>query len=207
MISAPHARRVQLALATLAVPLLLAACGSDPVEPTVASLPDGGSAPTDPTTDRASSGQGRQQEQEKPRQTQEGTDQRPVFRVDDTEERRRQVWNAYNACLLDHGATEPQGEMGIGLGDSLVDYANAPRAALETCAHLEPLQPPALAAATNPDFRDETQAYVACLADRGLHVTLLNDDNTDWTYTEGHPVPEDSYEIEQDCLVEAYGAE
>ena len=203
MITTHSARTARALVAALAVPLLLGACGSDPVEPQVASLPETASAPADPTSTVPATGSSAPTKQAQG----QDSDQRPVFRVDDTEQRRRQIWNAYNACLLDHGATEPQGEMGIGLGDSLVDYANAPRAALAACAHLEPLQPPGLEAATNPDFREETQAYVTCLADRGLYVTLLDDENTDWTYTEGHPVPEDSAQIEQDCLVEAYGGE
>jgi hypothetical protein len=203
MITTHSARTARAALAALAVPLLLGACGPAPAEPRVASLPEAASAPADPTTTAPTTGSSAPTKQDEG----QSTDQRPVFRVDDTEQRRKQIWNAYNACLLDNGATEPQGEMGIALGDSLVDYANAPRAALAACAHLEPLQPPALEAATNPDFREETQAFVACLAGRGLHVTLLNDENMDWTYTEGHPVPEDSVQIEQDCLVEAYGGE
>ncbi|MEO9322783.1 hypothetical protein ABFT23_04785 [Nocardioides sp. C4-1] len=205
MIAAPRSRsRAVPALAVLTLGLLMAACGSHPDEPQVASLPE--TALPAPTT----TGPGAAPSAADPAGPVEGqaagTDERPVFRVDDTEQRRRQVWNAYNACLLGHGATEPQGEMGVGLGDSLVDYANAPRSALEACAHLEPRQPPALDAATNPDFRQDTQAYVACLAGRGLFVTLLGDDSPDWTYTEGHPVPDDSAQIEQDCLVEAYGA-
>jgi hypothetical protein len=177
---------IGLTLAAITFPLFLSACGAESPEPTVASLPD--TVQVAATTD------------ENP------TDDRPVLGVDDTETERRQVWNAYNACLLDHGATSPTSGMAVKLGDSLVDYEHAPRRALAACGQLEPVQPPALAAATNPDFRAETQEYVACLADGGLFVTLLGDDTMDWTYTAGHPVPEDSAQLERACLVEAYGA-
>ncbi len=191
-------------LAAAPLLIIMASCGSEPADPQVASLPSSATTvTTDPGSDSSpDSDSGAEPTDNRSARTRE----RPVFRVDDTEERRKAIWNAYNACLLDNGATAPPSDgMGIALGDSLVDYASAPAQALQACAHLEPLQPPALEAATNPDFRDQSLAYVRCLQDGGLWVTLLNDDNIDWTYTEGHPVPDDSAQLEQDCLVEAFG--
>ena len=45
---------------------------------------------------------------------------------------------------------------------------------------------------------------MACLEAGGLHVTLLGDKNLDWTYTEGHSVPDDSERLEKDCMTESF---
>lgn len=180
--------------------LVLAGCSGTTDEPRVASLP---------TTD-AASGTPATQEAGVPAETgapasEVPSSERPVLRVDDTEERRRALWNAYNTCLLDHGAQRPTGEGPVvALGDVMVVYPG-PRKAQAACLHLEPVQPPALDAATNPDFQEDAQAYVECLREGGLWVERLSSENLDWTYAEGHPVPDDSAETEQRCLVEVFG--
>lgn len=198
-------RSTRLRAAALLVPLallpvlsLLTACAADESAPEVASLP----TPSSPTTAGVPQSTGGADPEQ---QESADTADRPVFRVDDTEERRKTVWNAYLTCLLDHGAKPPPpGGMYVGLGDVAVDLPGPPKARA-ACQHLEPLQPPALEAATNPDFHDQSVAYVGCLADGGLFVTLLNSENLDWTYTEGKTVPDDSAQLEQDCLVEVFG--
>lgn len=128
---------------------------------------------------------------------------RPQFRVDDTDERRNQIWSTYYACLAENGAPTTTDR----ISTSPVDMDNVSPETLAACADLEPLQPPALSGATNPDFRDDLQAYVQCMKDDGVHVTLYGDpDEINWTYTEGYSVPDDSYEIESRCLVEGFGA-
>lgn len=209
----PSRARQVLPLAT--VPLLLAAlsgCGGDASEPRVASLPPAASgsaagAPTPGTTTPGTPAPGAATS------GLPATERRPVFRVDDSAERRATIWNAYNTCLLENGAQAPSGDgpavaLGAdGEGDPgvLVDYP-APPEAQAACLPLEPVQPPALDAATNPDFHEQRQAYVQCLQDGGLWVTLLTDDQLDWTYREDHSVPDDSADLEQSCLVEAFGA-
>lgn len=209
--------RARQVLPVLTLPLLVAltSCGGDPAEPRVASLPPTASAPTESTPAAGTT---------PPAGTPSGStgptgaaggqgDRRPVFRVDDTPERRATIWNAYNTCLLENGAKAPSGDgpavaLGAdGEGDPgvLVDYP-APPEAQAACLQLEPVQPPALEAATNPDFHEQRQAYVQCLQDGGLWVELLTDDQLDWTYAEGHSVPDDSAELEQTCLVQAFGA-
>lgn len=200
-------RSTRLRTAALAAPLLLmatlSACASEESAPDVARLPPS-------ATTSAPGGQ-----QERPEETggtggaqTSGGDAsaRPVFRVDDTEQRRTTIWNAYLTCLLDNGAKPPPPDsMYVALGDVAVDLPGPPEARA-ACQHLEPLQPPALEAATNPDFRDQAVAYVGCLEDGGLYVTLLNSENLDWTYAEGHTVPDDSAELEQECLIEVFGS-
>jgi len=65
--------------------------------------------------------------------------------------------------------------------------------------------PPELEASTNPHFHTDSLAYVACMRKKGLYVTLLSSQNTDWTFTPGHPVPDDEYEIEHSCELSAFG--
>lgn len=195
-------RSTRLRAATLLLPLallpVLSACAADESAPEVASLPTPSAPATaDTPPSPAGSDPGKQESTD--------TTDRPVFRVDDTEERRTTIWNAYLTCLLDHGAEPPPPDsMYVALGDVAVDLPGPPKARA-ACQHLEPLQPPALEAATNPDFHDQSVAYVGCLADGGLFVTLLNSENLDWTYTEGKTVPDDSAQLEQDCLVEVFG--
>lgn len=191
----------RLLTALLMATPLLAGCSDTPEEPGVATLPTtsgavatdaGGPAPTATETEVASS--------EPP------SSERPVLRVDDTEQRRRALWNVYNTCLLDHGAQEPPPDgMGVALGDVLVDYPG-PKEAQQACLHLEPVQPPALDAATNPDFQEQAQEYVECLREGGLWVERLSSDSLDWTYSADHPVPDDSAETEQRCLLETFGS-
>lgn len=177
--------------------LVLAGCSEPADEPTVASLPET-SAPADAGVRTESEAPGT-------RESEEPEAERPVLRVDDTEQRRKALWNAYNTCLLDNGAKRPTGDGPvIALGDVMVVYPG-PKKAQEACLHLEPVQPPALEAATNPDFQDDAQRYVECLREGGLWVERLNSENLDWTYAEGHPVPDDSAETEQRCLVEVFG--
>jgi hypothetical protein len=194
-------RSTRLRAAALLMPLallpVLSACASEESAPEVASLP----TPSAPTTESRTDGDGTPGD----RQGSTDTADRPVFRVDDTEQRRTTIWNAYLTCLLDNGAKPPPPDsMYVALGDVAVDLPGPPKARA-ACQHLEPLQPPALEAATNPDFRDQAVAYVGCLEDGGLYVTLLNSENLDWTYAEGHTVPDDSAELEQECLVEVFG--
>ncbi|WP_193606621.1 hypothetical protein [Nocardioides lijunqiniae] len=183
----------------LAGPLLLAlvACGSPADSPAVDSIPATGSpagtgTPSDPGTVAGSDDA-------------DTSSRRPALRLDDSADRRTSLWNAYNTCLLDNGASAPTGLTAAKLGDVLVQYP-APDQAQSACRDLEPVQPPELDASTNPHFHRQSLSYVQCLQDNGLWVTLNGDTNIDWTYTDGHPVPENTGEIESDCLIQAFGS-
>jgi len=136
---------------------------------------------------------------------------RPRLRVDDSEERRATLYNAYSRCLLDHGAHKPRADEAApalgarGNDPGVLVGQPVPAKAKAACLHLLPLTPPELDASTNPDFHAESLAYVDCLRRHGEWVRLLNDHDIDWTYIAGHPVPEDNGKIEDGCLVEAFG--
>lgn len=147
------------------------------------------------------------------------TTERPVLHVSDVtsqgSERRTELLQAYTDCLIEAGAPtiDPSAEprpvpaenMSATYGVTLAWPPPAgPRAA---CADQDPVYPPALGAATNPDFAAMAQTYVACLADGGVHVRLLNDENLDWTWRAAYDVPDNNAEIEDACLVGTFGSD
>ena len=195
--------------AALAATALLTACSSGSDAPRVADVPDpaaSSQAVNRPaTSDGASDDSG-------------PTRGRPQFRLDDTDQRRTAIQSAYSQCLIDHGAPELKPGEG-GSRDSTAAAAGegadgkpvgpfvgdpVPASASAACLSKLPVMPVELEARSNPRFHDQSLDYVACLEDGGLHVTLLNDENLDWTYQEGHSVPKDSYQLEDSCLVTAF---
>lgn len=204
MITVPSARGVR---AVVAVPFLLlavAGCGQDAdPAPEVASLPGSASASVgqqgaDPDAETGSDSTG----------TDGGG--RPVLRLDDSDDRRFALWNAHTQCLLDNGAVESSDGMGIALrggpGGVIPTLEQpVPKAARAACLSIEPVGPLELEASTNPDFHEQSLAYVDCLRRHGEHVRLLNDHDIDWTYIEGYPVPDNQEVFEQECLLEAFG--
>ena len=134
----------------------------------------------------------------------------PVLRVQDVlshgSPRRTALFEAWTGCLLDHGAPTVQDERPVpdvsysserGVAVSFPVPARIERA----CADLEPVYPPSLEAATNPDFAAQAASYVACLRSNGQWVRLLNDRDISWTYVAGHDVPDDNARIEDECLL------
>ncbi len=200
-------RRTRIATAVAAglLPLALASCGSSDDSPEVASIPTSSTSTEEGATEGAAD-DGAADDGATDGAADEGVDtaSRPVLRVDDSTDRRTRIWDVYNTCLLDNGASPPSGVTAVKLGKVLVEYP-PPEEAAVACLDLEPVQPPALAAATNPDFHDDSLAYVACLEERGLYVTLLNNEDLTSTYAEDHPVPDDVSAIEEDCMVEVFG--
>ena len=197
--------------AALAATALLTACSSGSDGPRVADVPD-------PTASSQASNQpaasGGAADESGP------TAGRPRFRLDDTDQRRTAIQVAYNQCLINNGAPEIKpGEGARGAGDGAVAAAGegadgkpvgplvgdpVPASASAACLSKLPVMPVELEARSNPRFHDQSLAYVECLEKGGLHVTLLNDENLDWTYQEGHSVPEDSDRLEKDCLLTAF---
>lgn len=131
---------------------------------------------------------------------------RPQLRVDDTMERRVTLFRAYGECLVEHGATQVDvGPIPSGKPTLIYIASPTPAAAQSACEHLLALPPPELEASTNPHFHEDEVAYVACMKRRGLYVTLLNDHNPDWTFADGHSVPDDANLIEQRCMRQTFG--
>lgn len=179
-------------LALTALPLLV---------PVLAAAPAGAMPAEAPTTTRTS------------------TSGDTVLRVSDVtsqgSERRTAILQGWTDCLIENGAPtiDPDAEARPVPAENMsatygVTLAWPPPADVRAaCTDREPVYPPALEAATNPDFAALAQTYVACLADGGIHVRLLNDENLDWTYRAGHDVPDDSAAIEDACLVGTFGSD
>ncbi|MFC5677878.1 hypothetical protein [Aeromicrobium endophyticum] len=200
--------------AALAATALLTACSSGSDAARVADVPDPAASSQAQATDRPATSDG-------PSDDSGPTKGRPQFRLDDTDQRRTAIQSAYSQCLIDHGAPEIKpGDGGRG-GDSGSVAAAAgegadgkpvgpfvgdpvPASASAACLSKLPVMPVELESGSNPRFHDQSLAYVACLADGGLHVTLLNDDNLDWTYQEGRSVPDDTSQLEKSCLLSSF---
>ncbi len=184
----------------------LAGCGTAATTKTVASLPPKSGKPA---ATHAVSGAHRSRAGGAGAQRGAGTGQRPQFRLDDTQARRDALINAWNACLLAHGASPASSRRtpgAAGPGSGGIQVADpVPAAARAACVDKLPLMPPQLDASTNPHFHQDSLAYVACMQSQGLYVTLLNSHNIDWTYTPGHPVPSDDPAIEHRCELSAFG--
>ena len=143
----------------------------------------------------------------------------PVLHVSDVTSqgspRHERLDQAWTDCLIEAGAPTvsadsvpravPQSAFSQDTGQVL-DWP-APSSARAACADVEPQYPPALTAATNPDFAAMAQTYVTCLSDQGLQVRRLNEEDLDWTYRAGYDVPEDSVAIEDGCLVGTFGSD
>lgn len=185
--------RLLLILAVvLSLGLAVTACG-DTSGAQVASLPSG----TGPTSGAVS---GTASASSTP------TAGRPTMPIGMTDQQFAQVFNAYAHCLIEHGAKAGAAKPATAGKPALVEIAGpTPAPAAAACLHLLPVPAPELDASTNPHFHEQSLAYVACMKHRGLWVTLLNDHNLDWTYTDGHAVPDDESQIEQDCARQAFG--
>lgn len=208
-------------LATL-IGLVLAGCGTAEDEPRVASVSTGSAGSAAPTSSTGSTSSASSTGTPDGDVAGPGTDDsgptqgRPQFRMDDSPQRRSALQIAYNQCLLDHGAKENTGREGAAVAAAPGEDGNGdpvgplvlepvPAEASAACLSKLPVMPPELSPATNPDFHRQSLDYVACMREGGLYVELLSHDNLDWTYAEGHPVPENSYQLEDDCLIEAFG--
>jgi hypothetical protein len=142
---------------------------------------------------------------------------RPVLRVSDVTSqgsaRHDRLDQAWTDCLIEAGAPtvsadsepRPVPSQAFSKDTGLILDWPAPAAAREACASVEPVYPPILKAATNPDFAAMAQTYVSCLEAGDLHVRLLNDDDLDWTYRAAYDVPADSTQTEDSCLLGTFG--
>jgi hypothetical protein len=174
--------------------LVLAACGSRTTTPPVAALV----APSTSASTSAGAGGATA-----PSDSDAG---RPVMPVGATDEQFASAYNVYHHCLIDHGASAGAQPSPVPGKPVLVQIAGpTPAAAQAACLHVLPLPAPQLDASTNPGFHRESLAYVACMQRQGLFVTLLNDHSLDWDFADGHAVPDNSDQIERDCLLRAFG--
>lgn len=202
-------------LPLLAFVALLAACSATPAGPSVASL---AAAPPPASSGAPSSdGSGAPGATPTPTPTSSGGDVqvsgRPQLRMDDSPDRVRALWNAYNQCLVDNGAQRNTGQApgaaGPGQNQVVVVVEPVPAAAKAACADKLPEQPPQLDPALNPRYHDDFVAWVACIRDRGvaIHMTTAANGGLGWTFDNDHvQVPDDMSRIQDECQLQAFGA-
>ncbi|GAB6902551.1 hypothetical protein [Kineosporia succinea] len=205
MRTAPTVAAVLIALTTTGA---LSACG-------------GGSAVTDPQeqvaalpSSAAPSVSGPSGSAQSPPASATGTSGRPQLRLDDTEARVRQLSAAHADCLAENGAryaTDGENLVGVDSGNGKMLVQPIPEKALRACIGLEPLAPVEMRPDSNPHYRENWQANVACLREHGLKVHLTQD-MTDpaflsWTYDEDAGIsPDNQPQIEEDCMAQAFGS-
>ncbi|MEU6146804.1 hypothetical protein ABZ848_41465 [Streptomyces sp. NPDC047081] len=115
---------------------------------------------------------------------------RPQIRLDSTNEEVNRMYDAWLACLKDHGAAEK--------------YKRKPNdPAVLACKNKEPLDPPELDPAKNPDYSDDVRAMVKCMKGHGIKA-LVSDGN--WALETGDELNRPHYdEYVLDCQVKAFG--
>ena len=116
---------------------------------------------------------------------------RPQIRLDSTNEEINRLYDAWQACLKDHGAE--------------VKYKRKPNdPSVLACKGKQPLDPPELDPDRNPDYSDDTRAMVKCMNEHGIKSLVVNGG---WALEDGNSLNAPHYdEIQLDCQVKAYGA-
>ncbi len=84
-----------------------------------------------------------------------------------------------------------------------VDMADYP-AAEKACNPIRPLMPRELDAKTNPDYLKDFRAQIECMEARGVKVTGLPD-GSGYNYRDGFQPTEETYKVEKDCMMKAFG--
>ena len=115
---------------------------------------------------------------------------RPQIRLDSTNEEVNRLYDAWLACLKDHGAAEK--------------YKRKPNdPSVLACKGKEPLNPPELDPSKNPDYSDDVREMVQCMKGHGIKA-LVYEGN--WALETGDEMNRPHYdEYELQCQVKAFG--
>ncbi|MCA2219095.1 hypothetical protein [Jidongwangia harbinensis] len=107
-----------------------------------------------------------------------------MLRIDMTEEDRDRVYDAYWACLESHGVkmVSKAGSEKVDMPDN-VPVPKVPeqenkknRSGYAACKDKEPYLDPLLDKARNPNYPDQTRAWMKCMNNRGIEVSGNWDD-------------------------------
>jgi hypothetical protein len=130
-----------------------------------------------------------------------------VERLDDTPQQIAALIDAWNQCLVAHGAT-----YGIAPGVAgSQNLTNIPASAYSACRYKEPVLPPQLNPSQNPHYRNDMIAEVACLRSHGMSVHLTTDtsvypDGLSWTFDANAGLqPVNQGQIQDECQLKAFG--
>ncbi|MEW2401192.1 hypothetical protein [Streptomyces sp. NPDC046862] len=117
---------------------------------------------------------------------------RPQIRLDSTNEEVNRMYDAWIACLKEHGVEE-----------KYKVTPNDPR--VKACDGKRPLDPPELDPAKNPDYADDTRAMVKCMNEHGIKSVVVDGQ---WGLENGDSINAPHYnEFVIDCQVKAFGGD
>jgi hypothetical protein len=126
-----------------------------------------------------------------------------MLRVDMTEQDRERVYDAYWACLESHGVrmiTKGQGAKKVP-----AEQSKDNRSGYAACEDKEPYLDPLLDKSRNPNYADQTRAWMKCMNERGVEVSGNWDDDF-FTFGERAPgIDSRKYlAIYRECEVQSY---
>ncbi|MEU5343924.1 MULTISPECIES: hypothetical protein [unclassified Streptomyces] len=115
---------------------------------------------------------------------------RPQLRLDSTREEEMRLYDAWAACMKENGAEKKE--------NNAINEA-----ALKACRSKQPLDPPELDPAKNPEYRDDTRTMVRCMNKHGIKSVLTEDG---WGLDDGDSLNHPDYqEISDACEMKAFG--
>ncbi|MER6229151.1 MULTISPECIES: hypothetical protein [Streptomyces] len=135
---------------------------------------------------------------------------RPQLRMDTSAVEEVRMSQGYFRCLKDHGVMV--GKMGPKLeggdpellawpnGNMAVDHPEAEK----KCLGKKPLQPPETDPKQNPNYMGDYADWIRCMNEKGLKVDPLPNGGG-WNYKAGTTPPSDADQIQQECMIEAFG--
>ncbi|MEU0425057.1 hypothetical protein ABZ235_15865 [Streptomyces canus] len=117
---------------------------------------------------------------------------RPQIRLDSTQDEINRMYDAWTACLKDHGVEKK--------------YKTSPNAAgVKACRGKEPLDPPELDPAKNPDYGDDVRIMVKCMNEHGIKSVVMQEG---WGLENGADLSAPNYdEALTTCQVKAFGGD
>jgi hypothetical protein len=133
-----------------------------------------------------------------------------MLRIDMTEEDRERVYDSYYACLESHGVKMTR--KGAELPNPPPDAPKVPaeenkenRSGYAACKDKEPYLDPLLDKTRNPQYADQTRAWMKCMNNRGIEVSGNWDDEF-FSFGKRAPgIDSKKYlEIYRECEMESY---
>jgi hypothetical protein len=116
---------------------------------------------------------------------------RPVIRLDSSTEETDRMYDSWYACLRAKGGPLKG-----------APTTPAEKAGAKACASKQPITPPELDPAKNPDYSDDMRVWAKCMKAHGVKVTIVGD--SDYSFDQNQQNPPHLDEIETACQVKAF---
>lgn len=117
---------------------------------------------------------------------------RPQIRLDSSDEEINRLNDVYGKCLMSHGAP--------GL------KVRPDSAAAKACASKQPLEPPELSPATNPNYSDDVRAMIKCMNAHGIKAVATPDGG--WGTVDGASMNAPNFsKTYNNCQLKSFGGD